>query len=148
MRPAQKSAGKTGSGLPSSTNCHPASMRPAQKAPENAHGMRLRDPHHPASMRAGAKSAGKTPKRKVCTSARVCSFNEAGAKSAGKLASIVKFCPSMLGFNEAGAKKRRKNLRIAPLHVEHLAGFNEAGAKSAGKLQDVHPDRAAAGQLQ
>ena len=85
-------------------------MRPAQKAPENARrwGHRWSAP---------------------------CSFNEAGAKSAGKPARERRGRRRSESFNEAGAKSAGKRLfSTNKTQCNHC--FNEAGAKSAGKRCD------------
>ena len=83
-------------------------MRPAQKAPENQ-GM---------SRRLAAAWSG---------------FNEAGAKSAGKLRQEGLRRHPRIGFNEAGAKSAGKRSAARP-GPSRWPRFNEAGAKSAGKL--------------
>ena len=76
-----------------------ASMRPAQKAPENA-----ADPGAPARggdrfNEAGAKSAGKLARRPACRDAPDIASMRAGAKSAGKRSDVeaatVIFMPSL-----------------------------------------------------
>ena len=61
-----------------------ASMRPAQKAPENSARMSSRRGIRTRFNEAGAKSAGKLSRTTTLPLART-RFNEAGAKSAGKL---------------------------------------------------------------
>ena len=59
-------------------------------------------------------------------------FNEAGAKSAGKLFQIRDLISQTGSFNEAGAKSAGKRARSPP-GAALPRRFNEAGAKSAGK---------------
>ena len=59
-------------------------MRPAQKAPENDGRTERQAELHGRFNEAGAKSAGKLCRCSECGKERR-SFNEAGAKSAGKL---------------------------------------------------------------
>ena len=87
-------------------------MRPAQKAPENRDQGRSRQ----------------------CGRRR---FNEAGAKSAGKLQEFST-CP--IGQIEASmrpAQKAPENVSSGCAHGRRREGFNEAGAKSAGKQTNV-----------
>ena len=58
-------------------------MRPAQKAPENSTRIRTGHQDHRSFNEAGAKSAGKQSRILFSLAGFPC-FNEAGAKSAGK----------------------------------------------------------------
>ena len=85
-----------------------ASMRPAQKAPENG---------------GGANAAADRRRR----------FNEAGAKSAGKPARARARTMSENAASMRPAQKAPENICFNELAELRNPGFNEAGAKSAGK---------------
>ena len=83
---------------------------------------------------AGAKSAGK-PYNIVHTVSLMFSFNEAGAKSAGKPVVLLKRAEQLIQASMRPAQKSagKRPIRRRRYH-ESRGGFNEAGAKSAGKL--------------
>ena len=83
MRPAQKAPENRLSGVPGLDQIADASMRPAQKAPENSGSGVEAFQNPPASMRPAQKAPENgIPSRR--SSPAGSSFNEAGAKSAGK----------------------------------------------------------------
>ena len=85
-----------------------ASMRPAQKAPENVAEGGGRQSRGAASMRP-AQKAPENGVGRVHPAAHGRRFNEAGAKSAGKHSRTLDILPSFIScFNEAGAKSAGK----------------------------------------
>ena len=114
-----------------------ASMRPAQKAPENPHRVLRRALHHlRASMRPAQKApenlAG-NPSIRIATA----SFNEAGAKSAGKPPIPIDHLPALGRASMRPAQKAPENSAAVRLIGVAFVRFNEAGAKSAGKQRGV-----------
>ena len=111
-------------------------MRPAQKAPENEAGT-MSCLHSLRSFNeAGAKSAGK-PDRPPRKGERKCRFNEAGAKSAGKHRRILVAVLVPVRASMRPAQKAPENLYPAVPGSDYTFRFNEAGAKSAGKHAHV-----------
>ena len=63
-------------------------------------------------------------------------FNEAGAKSAGKLRLRPSVVVGEAGASMRPAQKAPENRAGVGTHDTRLSGFNEAGAKSAGKREE------------
>ena len=98
-------------------------MRPAQKAPENTNFAFVGVP------------TGE-------------SFNEAGAKSAGKPLTVALAGTALEAASMRPAQKAPENAHRLGLPSPRLRGFNEAGAKSAGKLQCKSSKHSSVGMLQ
>ena len=110
-------------------------MRPAQKAPENISAEPTRRSRSAGFNEAGAKSAGKLSAARPADLGRALSagFNEAGAKSAGKRSVLIAVSGSFCRASMRPAQKAPENISAEPTRRSRSAGFNEAGAKSAGK---------------
>ena len=132
MRPAQKAPENAVDELSGAGAALVTSMRPAQKAPENHPDRRRRQTDVRNFNEAGAKSAGKPLPWRISRGWRSDTSMRPAQKAPENTAPNSTASRATTHFNEAGAKSAGK-----PVGVTYWpcvpADFNEAGAKSAGK---------------